>query len=438
MKTKRGVNVCFFMFEVGLLLVQASHVSAGIYDQSLPFDPQINIGDCVVIQNSIDSDDYRNGWPAIVVGKQEGAYVLLFNRPYDSWGETCWYEKITPVARGEGFPWDQRVLVFGRTCMMVKAEVVWKYIDDCGTLDVANYNPSLGTFFSEHGWNCSLHWDQGLALTSGSVRLQGLVRWTGNRYCVKNPLITPYHPKARPGESGSLAVYEKANALGLWSGAGIVLNPERISPLGYVPCEVVSLTESLGDASLKAIFLEQYQTAANLPSVTTTHAKSVAAHVTTDYGEVTEVHSVGVDSDFMLTFANGFCYELPEDERWPYLQGGRYRISGFREAICPGSSYETVESEASYCWRLGYLRAPVAVFPHQSIDEAYINDLTILENSSFRGPGGCIQIIVNGNVENFTVFGGDGGDGAPGGPGGNGGNGGNGGGGFCHCQQPGT
>ena len=46
----------------------------------------------------------------------------------------------------------------------------------------------------------------------------------------------------------------------------------------------------------------------------------------------------------------------------------------------------------------------------------YTKDLALLENSSFKEPGSCIHIHINGQVGTVAVYAGDGGDGGDGSP----------------------
>lgn len=100
------------------------------------------------------------------------------------------------------------------------------------------------------------------------------------------------------------------------------------------------------------------------------------------------------------------------------MQEASYRISGFKEDITTDSFCENVYSGASHYTRLGHLKAPLAVFPHDTVSSMHIytKDLALLENSSFKEPGSCIHIHINGQVGTVAVYAGDGGDGGDGSP----------------------
>ncbi len=380
MKSQRRITIGVCVFCIVLLFLQVNRVSAqggcrACDPNPGPCDlcnPEIDLGSSVVLLDRAAGRKLRHGWPAIVIGKQDNGYILLFNKPAPL--EWAWYE-IQVAHSGEGYPWNDHVRCVGRSWAVVDPGVVFKYIDCVGSLIIPHANGTSGTFLSDEGWECAVELGTSMnTMNPGSVRLQGLLEQDirGDTF-VDGPVVSMAQAPGPICNPGSFVVYEREDSggLDLWDGAGI-LTCKNQDLFRY---DLASFTERLmgmhaGVPPTRAECLPWY----SLPSRYLVWPENNAAYICTEHGVIRDMDYKQIASASIIAFENrGGCYELlaPEIENRPWsdlYNGGSYRLSGFRECThtdMPAGNERTVfcdQFNTTYA-RLGKLKAPMAVFP---------------------------------------------------------------------------
>ncbi|MCH8215804.1 MAG: InlB B-repeat-containing protein [Planctomycetes bacterium] len=363
-------------------------------------DPQINLGDLVVLRDPFYPNDAFDGWPAIVVGKEAGHYALLTHREL-----THMAPYAQPQApQGQGFPydWDRyRVAVpdpdpFKHT-IIVPERSLEQYLDCRGLLSFhwdAQRQAFTGSFRSDEGWSGDIDIMRGVVpdgISAGdndNMRLQGMLHSSENT--VFYPLVSStLRPLAREGDVVIREIlnnpYPPANTYGL----GVIecWNLDRPGE-----SKIISLTDLVGSGGPVFGGARDGVGPSNPPSDSerltciTVHLRpspfdftetgSFISYVCSDCGVIRRVDRYQPkfengrmsDSDYALVFeGTQECYMLPQGLHfgsWSDLEGEHYRLAGFQEYAGPaGTGFGQVSIGGVSYRRIGFLAAPVAVFP---------------------------------------------------------------------------
>jgi hypothetical protein len=357
-------------------------------------DPNLNLGDLVIMKDPYNPNDQYYGWPALVVGKEKGHTTLL---PHRIKGNTpSWYEKQAHNTTGQGVPYDSQVRWIGpydtRNTLIVRDDVIEQYIDCRGLFSLSFGNQGFtGSFRSDQGWvgDIILGSDPtGISLgDNDNMRLQGLLHESDNT--VYYPLISSSQfPMAREGEVVIREVQSEFNPAFNTYG------------LGVVECWNVDVPANSSIVSLSDLFLntsgqqsrdmgpEAIQS--TVPASDSETMKCITTHVRpwpVDYSEAGAfVHYLcsdcGVirrmdwgnnkyptDSDYVLAFESdneNTCYVLPQGDRWSDLVDQPYRLAGFSEYADPADTpHNQITIRGVTYRRMRFLAAPVAAFPCQ-------------------------------------------------------------------------
>ena len=283
-----------------------------------------------------------------MIGIQQDAYVLAFNQPDPEPWRRLWYEKDF-ANFGAGFPWNERVVYIGQSTLVVDKLVVLKYVESWGTLLMDNSWGLSGVFFSAHGWTCPVLLGTPVSATYlEGIRLQGLQSQSG---LIERPVISPSTHAALPCELGALMVYQKDGRQDLWEGLGIAVCSATLASFTEEPAfPLQNVQNCIGMNSLPHRWVLQ--------------PASAAAYLRSQPGVIRRLHAGQLASGFILAFDNGTCFELPYyGVDWSRIEGLRMSLVGFTDCVIPNESSETVNSYGTLYTRLGFLRAPMAVFP---------------------------------------------------------------------------
>ncbi len=309
---------------------------------------EVNLGDCVVLQDAANLHDPRNGRPGIVIGIQDDAYVVAMTQAYSGNGiapPPAWYEKSL-AGFGVGFPWNDQV-VFAGSMLVIDKQVVLKYVESAGSLEI-NADRVSATFYSERGWVCPVLLGTPINDTDlEGIRLQGLQSQGG---LIERPVITPCGSPALPGELGCLVVYEKYTHQDLWEGLGIAVCPLTVASFTEIPLvPAPAMSNCIGSYSL--------------PFQRALQPESMAAYINTRAGVIRRLDCGQLESGIILAFANGTCFELPCGEDWASMAHLPLRIAGFMDCLVPDSTCKTVYANGIEYIRLGFLTAPMVALP---------------------------------------------------------------------------
>lgn len=363
--------------------------------------------------------------PAIVVGKEQDKLVVLTHRVAQAADYPILADARPGTGSGQGYPWQgagiRLVAENGdKNLLTVWARDTEQYIECRGLFSVA-YDPFYGfftgSFRGDQGWTGNLYLGyapSGISFGDyKNMRLQGLLGYHEN--AIYYPFISSSkHPVAHEGDAVIRTlppVGGLADPLTYTYGLGVAecwnLDRPGFSKIVSLSNIVNPITDELvfptptsipirfhdGSGGFKSpsepnVVLSPPMEDSETMKCVTVHLRpsvldytvtgSFISYVCTDCAVIRRVdwgnnyqnpaNPNMSDSRYALVFADTReCYVLPQGtiySNWSDLEGQHYRLSGFREYADPNENGfgQVIVGGLDY-QRLGFLAAPVALFP---------------------------------------------------------------------------